>query len=91
MTMRTSCRSCRAPILWTLSEAGKRTPLDAYPHDEGTIEVYGQALGGEVGLSRVLTGDLLDTARENGTSLYRSHFASCPQAAAWRRTTARRG
>lgn len=45
---RATCRSCGAAIVWTLTEAGRRTAVDLEPADDGT--------------------------------LYRSHFATCPNA-----------
>lgn len=76
------CRSCDAKIKWVRTDGGKRMPLDAEPHAEGTIFILGRR-NREVG--RVLLGDALEEARERGEALYRSHFATCPHAEDWRK------
>jgi hypothetical protein len=83
--MRATCKSCGAPILWTITERGKRMPLDAAPTEDGTVEVIGTAFGSSLGMSRVLSGDTLTAARAARAPLRRSHFAHCPQADEWRR------
>ena len=82
---RTNCRSCGASIVWTITDRGKRMPVDADPHPEGTIEVIAHAAEPNLYRSRVLDPYALDIARENRTPVHRSHFATCPQAAGWRR------
>jgi hypothetical protein len=81
----TACRSCGSAIIWTVTERGKRMPVDAQPLDSGTVQLVGNAFGESVALSRVLSGDSLTAAREQGAPLHRSHFASCPEANVWRR------
>lgn len=57
---------------------GKKLILEPQPHEKGNVRV-----GGDRGF--VLSK--LDQAKERGfgTPLYRSHYASCPQAKEWRR------
>jgi len=81
----TACRSCGAAIIWTITDAGKRMPVNAKPLDTGTLQLVGHAFGESLAISRVLSGDSLTAARENGVPLYLSHFASCPEATVWRR------
>jgi hypothetical protein len=50
-------------------------PIDSEPHPDGTIELQGE------GLARVVPKHELELI----PTLYLSHFASCPQAAAHRR------
>lgn len=50
------CRSCRAPVVWITTAAGKRMPVD-YVREAGQPPPAGA-----------------------------SHFATCPNAADWRRT-----
>lgn len=74
------CRSCGADVLWCVYPTGKRSPLDALPHPEGTVQRFDPTLS-----AKVLTGTELATARANGARLHRSHFATCPNAAEHRR------
>jgi hypothetical protein len=76
-----NCRSCRAPILWTETEAtakkpGRRMPIDAT--NDGT------ALAVENGNIVLVgtTGDGTPIARyvSKDKGKFRSHFASCPNA-----------
>lgn len=65
-----TCRSCGAPILWAVTNGGKRMPLDATPREGGRW-----VLGTNEHLS----------ARPQTTLLgHDSHFATCPGAAAHR-------
>lgn len=77
-----ACRSCGAPIMWAITEAGSPIPLDAIPDPQrGNIEVH------EDGSCRVL-GDLerllIVEVDGDAAELYLSHFASCPHAGEWR-------
>lgn len=87
------CRSCGAPVVWVETEAtatkpGRRMPLDADPErptkalrvDDGNVIFTGQRSGSGAWLVRYVG---------KGPGRFRSHFASCPQAAQHRRT--RRG
>lgn len=76
--MSQSCRSCGAPVVWGVTEKGRRMPLDAEPVAWGNIE-----LDEESGRLRVLAGD---EPRLSGKR-YISHFATCPEAKAHRRRT----
>lgn len=75
------CRSCRAPVIWLEHvRTGKRAPIDAVPTPEGNIVVNEAA-----GTYRIAeTPDLVD--RE---PLHTNHFATCPQAPAWKARTAK--
>jgi len=66
-----ACRSCGAPILWALTENGKRIPLDAAPAERPTglfrlVEKIGERTPVAVSVS--------------GEAVYLSHFATCPYA-----------
>ena len=69
------CRSCGASILWAATASGRSTPLDAGPHPEGNLYLDGD-------VARVAVAA---RAAPEGAPLYRSHFATCPQAARHRR------
>lgn len=83
--MQAKCRSCGAAILWVLTTAGKRMPLDATPTPDGTVSID------PGGRATVRTkDDLADVDRAAALGgprprLYRAHFSTCPQAAQHRR------
>lgn len=87
MTPRASrCRSCGAAIVWaTVAASGRTMPVDAEAHDEGTVRfVVDERIPGPA--VQVLAGDELARARvERRGVLFRSHFATCPNARAQRR------
>lgn len=66
-----TCRSCRARILWGLTERNRRMPLDVEPELGGNVEALGR------GHVRVVAAHPL-------VPRYVSHFASCPNASAHR-------
>jgi hypothetical protein len=76
------CRSCGAPILWAVTEHERRMPLDRDPYtgpEPGGL--FALRLDGEnAPLAIAATPEAF--ADE---PLYRSHFATCPDAKEWRR------
>lgn len=79
-----TCRSCGAAIWWTLTEHGKRMPVDSPPVNLDELE----SVAGLFAVRRI--GDSLHAFAATpeqmpGAALYRSHFATCPDAGAWRR------
>ncbi len=68
------CRSCEAPILWAVTVKGRRIPLDAQPAHDGNIRLEDQGRF-QPPIAIIVTGRI-----ENQT-LYKSHFATCPNAA----------
>jgi hypothetical protein len=76
------CSSCRARILWAISEAsGKPIPLDAEPTEKGNIVVVNGTVARYVRAA--------ERATIAAQSLYVSHFATCPNAAQHRRAVPR--
>lgn len=69
-----TCRSCEALIIWAETTNGKRMPIDERPTAKGNL-VY---VSGE---ARAATDD----DRRLKRPLYTSHFATCPDAATFRR------
>lgn len=71
----TTCRSCGASIFFAPTSAKRLMPLDAEPHPEGNVilDRHGVAEVHPVGMAP-------------GAVRYRSHFASCSNAAAHRKT-----
>lgn len=78
------CRSCNAEIVWARTERGKRMPLDADPVADAIAETRGLFVLREVDHA---DGPLAVAAwgLEGTEAHYRSHFASCPQAALHRK------
>ena len=75
-----TCKSCGARIIWCVTEQGKRMPVDRQPSNDGTVHVFECPEDG-TDMCEVL-GDILkrELAREQGEFLYKSHFATCPNA-----------
>lgn len=71
------CRSCQAEIRWAKTAAGKSMPLDAEPHLEGTVYL-GFVGGDEIAIT--VTGAERAAVQIEGRDLFRSHFATCPNA-----------
>ncbi len=74
------CRSCQAPILWVHSAVtGALMPVDAVPVSEGgNIVIVDDK-------AHVLKGDLFEELMPLETPKYKSHFATCPNAAKHRK------
>lgn len=74
-----NCRGCNAPILWALTPADRRAPLDVKPNTAGNTLVWRQAVGSDtVERCATLTGDTLAELVALGVPLRTSHFATCP-------------
>jgi len=74
------CRSCHAPIVWTVTANGKRMPVDADP----LIASRGFRLDEE----DPAQDDIVATFTASpgvGERLYISHFSTCPDAARHRK------
>jgi hypothetical protein len=72
----TTCRSCKQPIRWAVTEKGHRMPVDPAPRADGNVTLTAQGPD-EPPLARVGQGG-------NGPR-YVSHFATCPDAPRHRR------
>lgn len=87
------CRSCKAPMRWVTLPSGKRNPLDVEPdpvHGNILLFEFIDAAGRPWRLATVVQNeDLLDEARTLGIPLYRTHFATCPDAEEHRREAVR--
>ena len=86
------CRSCGRPILWLVTPAGKRCPVDPEPHEGRVVE--GQARGDRVrGFNLAGESLCIDPApsllEEERATVYVSHFATCPTAAQHRKARTR--
>lgn len=81
------CRSCGAPVIWTVTHKGKWMPVDAAPVEGGNIRLRSEADGDRViaeypGREHPGLFDDADRAR------YVSHFATCPESDDWRKPDA---
>lgn len=75
-----TCRSCGEEIFFVTLPSGKLIPLDPAPDPiEGNVGVIGSR-------GDVLTDRQATAARAMDIRLYRSHFATCPNAAEHRRS-----
>ncbi len=70
------CRSCGAQILWLKTAKGKAIPVDIKPTPDGNMVI-------DDGIARVLKkGEPV----AGGKLRWTSHFATCPNAAAHRKS-----
>ena len=60
------CRSCNAEIVWVKTANGKSMPIDAQPYEDGNLAL--------------VDGMALVATEPKGSPLYKSHFATCPNA-----------
>lgn len=68
------CRSCNANILWAVTTKGKRIPIDPTPVKDGNIRLI-------VRENNLPPLAIVVTLSENrDTDMYKSHFATCPNA-----------
>lgn len=78
----TLCRSCSAPIVWCLTAAGKRIPVDRVPVAGGnlklTVEADGTTRAEAAGEPELFASFDEDDRR------YVAHFTTCPEADEWR-------
>lgn len=77
-----TCNSCHAPIVWALTVAGKRMPVDAEPVEHGNLHLYEPVTDPDS--PRVIFHDA--GCGDFDDPLYTSHFATCPNANQHRRS-----
>lgn len=77
---RSTCRSCKAPIVWAVTEkTGKAIPVDAEATPDGNIVL---TAGAGSPVAHVLTAD---DGPVDPEARFRSHFATCPNASTHRK------
>lgn len=79
MSVSGQCSSCGADVFWRTTPAGRSIPIDPEPVIGGNIELEG------LNACRFLKRDEVYEHRTAGVYVYRSHFASCPDAVQHRR------
>lgn len=72
------CRACGIELLWALSPNGKACPLVPALSEDGNVLVLAPT-GLAKPLAVVLSGDLLQEARDAGVKLRLNHFSNCPK------------
>lgn len=73
------CRSCAAPMIWSVTTNGKRMPVDADPIVVNRGFRLDEEVEGDTPLAR------FTAAPHAGERLYVSHFSTCPNADQHRR------
>lgn len=70
------CRSCDAEIRWVVSRAGRAMPIDAHPNGRGNLVLERHGVRWEAHVQK---------PAPFGEQVFISHFATCPDADAYRR------
>lgn len=78
--MTSRCSSCQAPIVWAITDSGRRMPVDAQPHEDGTVVLTYETSFVAARVDPTYTGPK-----------HLSHFATCPNAGQHRRRTPTKG
>jgi len=76
------CKACEGAIVWCETSTGARMPVDAAPSEDGNVILFPTV--DHKWVAMVLSKDeavRLDVKRER----HKSHFATCPAAARFRR------
>lgn len=80
------CKACEAPIIWSETSTGHAMPVDASPVDDGNVLLFPTADRKYVAIVVAKT----EAGAWAGRERYKSHFATCPAAAAFRRKGVRK-
>lgn len=75
------CLSCRAPIVWARMTSGKLAPMEI---DDAGAWVIIKGAAWYVGSDKVQAQASLALEAEPPRRRYTNHFATCPDATAWR-------
>lgn len=85
--VRGECRACAAPILWALTDAGNKMPLDPRPREDGNVAFVGRLMSIAV-FGKAAKARLVAAHAKNGQDpieWYGTHFATCPEAKRFRK------
>lgn len=75
------CRSCGTTVVWTITTALSKMPVDVAPSEDGNVALMEPRYHGH--LRSIVLGPL-DTLTHDAP-LRKSHFATCPNAGEWRK------
>ena len=77
------CKTCRSAVLWIVTAAGRKMPLDPVPFSIVLDPEAGEVAVTEAG--ETVRGRRADPWDEGAISVRTSHFATCPQSAQHRK------
>lgn len=80
------CRSCSAPIIWSVTHQGRRMPVDAEPRPDGNVTLRHQGGDGDLPPVAEYPGKEHGMLFTEDHSRYVSHFVTCGQSDEWRRS-----
>ncbi|MGH3627232.1 MAG: hypothetical protein ACREN2_05725 [Candidatus Dormibacteria bacterium] len=83
---KTTCKSCGEPIMWVITEAGAKMPLDVTPSDAGTVLLTAHTPP----IARVVSPGRRHACQYTGQKFYVTHFSTCRHASLHRKVAARR-
>jgi len=84
------CRSCGARIIWALTPAGRRMPIDAAPADGGNVILHMPREPGAEPTCTVVGKHSQPALFGDDGPRHTSHFATCPNADRHRQGAPRR-
>jgi len=73
-----TCDGCGAPLIWTVTPAGARAPINEGLDPNGNILLI-RPKGLGVILAVTLSGATLKGAQSRSLPLHTNHFSDCPQ------------
>jgi hypothetical protein len=73
-----NCRSCGAEVIWTITQRGKKMPIDVGPDDSGNVTIE-QKVDPNDGKDKWYSTVHRDGVVTDSTT-YTSHFKTCPNA-----------
>lgn len=74
MANRGLCKYCRQPVIWVLSEGGKRMPLNPLPVADGNVVAYTTSKGMR---ARVLTSAMAVEVQYSNVHRFVHHAVTC--------------
>lgn len=84
------CKSCSASVIWArMALSGTPTPIDPAPHPNGNLVTVDDDPRSPPALGLMREPKMRPATAQDLVAkrpLYKSHFATCPHAADWRRS-----